>query len=215
MTESFDRAARQGESLAESVRSQTRESFDALRESLDAAARQSLALAENTSAAIERMDEAFTRLGVGLQQASDASAALVGGASQAARSTGVLETEVERLRATLAPVHSDIETVTSMVDELRNADERAGTHQDAEQTAEAVRQIGEALRAIAADGAVATERAQQAAQYIEDLTQSVRTTVSETRRAAEALRDLATEAQARVEDLRQREPTGFSRLWNR
>ena len=89
---------------------------------------------------------------------------------------------------------------------------RAG--RDTEQTAVAVRQIGETLRTITAEGAAATEQAAKAAELFDVLTRSVRTTEVETRRAAEALRVLANEAEARAETLRQRPNPSFG-FWKR
>ena len=101
-----------------------------------------------------------------------------------------------------------------MLDAIGELDARIRAGRDTEQTAEAVRQIGETLRTITAEGAAATEQAAKAAELLDALTQSVRTTEGETRRAAEALRVLADVAEARTETLRQHQGSGF-RFWNR
>ena len=101
-----------------------------------------------------------------------------------------------------------------MLDAMGELDARIRAGRDTEQTAAAVRQIGETLRTITAEGAAATEQAAKAAELFDALTRSLRTTESETLRAAEALRVLANEAEARAQTLRQDQGSGF-RFWNR
>ena len=162
----------------------------------------------------ERINEAFDRLGSSLGHASDVSAAFGNSAHQAAKSTAVLELEVSKLCAALAVVHAGTEAMTGMLDAMGELDARIRAGRDTEQTAAAVRQIGETLRTITAEAAAATEQAAKAAVLFDALTRSVQTTEGETRRAAEALGVLANEAEARAKTLGQ--PPGLGiRLWNR
>ena len=202
------------QSFHDEIRSTSGQSLDALRRNFDAAAKQSLSLTQNVSTLHERVDEAFGRLGSGLGHASDASAAFGNSAHQAAKSTAVLELEVDKLRTTLAAVHAGAEAMTGMLDAMGELDARIRAARDTEQTAAAVREIGETLRTITAEGAAATEQAAKAAELFDALTRSVRTTEGETRRAGEALRVLANEAEARAETLRQGQGPSF-KFWNR
>ena len=192
LRQNFDAAAQQAEALPErlrsahdgyltevrettrsfhdEIRSASGQSLDALRQNFDAAAKQSLSLAQNVSTVHERIGKAVDVLG----HASNASAAFGNSVHQAAKSTAVLELEVDKLRAALA----------------------------------------ETLRTITAEGAAATEQAAKAAELFDALTRSVRTTEGETQRAAETLRVLANEAEARTETLRQHYGSGW-RFWNR
>ena len=147
-------------------------------------------------------------------QRSDASAAFGSSTRQAAESTTALEAEVEKLRAVLVTVHVGAEAMKDMLDAMGELDARIRAGRDTEQTATAVRQIGEALRTITAQAEAATARAAEATELFDALRRSARTTEDETRRAAEALRALATEAEARTEALRQRQGSGW-RFWNR
>ena len=201
-------------SFHDEIRSASGQSLDILRRNFDAAAKQSLSLAQNVSTVHERVDEAFDRLGSGFEQASDASAAFGNSAHQAAKSTAVLELEIDKLRPALAAVHAGAGAMMGMLDAMGELDARIRAGRDTEQTAAAVRQIGEMLRTITAEGAAATERAAKAAELFDALTRSLRTTESETLRAAEALRVLANEAEARAQTLRQDQGSGF-RFWNR
>ena len=201
-------------SFHEEIRSASGQSLDTLRQNFDAAAKQSLSLAQNVSTVHERVDEAFDRLGSGFEQASDASAAFGNSAHQAAKSTAVLELEIDKLRTALAAVHAGAGAMMGMLDAMGELDARIRAGRDTEQTAAAVRQIGETLRTITAEGAAATEQAAKAAELFDALTRSLRTTESETLRAAEALRVLANEAETRAQTLRQDQGSGF-RFWNR
>ena len=201
-------------SFHDEIRSASGQSLDALRRNFDAAAKQSFSLAQNVSTVHERIGDLFDRLGSGLEHASDASAAFGNSAHQAAKSTAVLESEVDKLRTTLAAVHAGAEAMTGMLDAMGELDTRIRAGRDMEQTAAAVQQIGETLRTIAAEGAAAVEQAVKAAELFDALTRSVRTTEGETRRAAEALRVLANEAEARAEILRQHQGSSL-RFWNR
>ena len=236
LRQNFDSAAKQAEALPErlqaaqdehlaEVRETTRsfhedlqsasgQSLDALRRSFDAAAEQSISLAQNVSNVHKRIGEAYESLGSGLERASDASAAFGDSVHQTAKSTAALEVEVDKLRAVLAAVHAGAEAMKGMLDAMGELDARIRAGRDTEQTAAAVRQMGETLQTLTAEAAVATEQATGAAKLFDALTRSVRTTEGETRRAAEALRILADEAEARVETLRQRQGSGW-RFWNR
>ena len=236
LRQNFDAAAQQAEALPElfrsahdgyltevrettrsfhdEIRSASGQSLDALRQNVDAAARQSLSLAQNVSTVHERVDEALDRFGSGLGHASDASAAFGNSARQVAKSTAVLELEVDKLRTALAAVHAGAEAMTGMLDAMGEMDARIRAGRDTEQTAAAVRQIGETLRTITAEGVAATDQAAKAAELFDALTRSVRTTEGETLRAAEALRVLANEAEARAKTVRQQQGPGFG-FWNR
>ena len=210
----LDEVSETTRSFHDEIRSTSGQSLDALRLNFDAAAKQSLSLAQNVSTVHERIGVAFDRLGSGLGHASDASAALGNSAQEAAQSTADLELEVDKLRAALAAVHTGAEAMTGMLDAMGVLDARIRAGRDTEQSAAAVRQIGETLRTITADGAAAIEQAAKAAELFDALTRSVRTTEGETRRAAEALRVLANEAEARAKSLRQGQGSSF-RFWNR
>ena len=123
--------------------------------------------------------------------------------------------EVGKLRTALAEAHAGADAMRSMIDAIGDADARLRAGRDAEQTAAAVQQISDALGTISARTATATQKAVEAAELFDALTQSVRTTESETRRAADALRVLADEADERVEVLRQRQGQGWGRFWDR
>ena len=201
-------------SFHDELRSASGQSLDALRRNFDAAAERSISLAQNVSTVHERIGETYESLGSGLGRASDASAAFGDSVHQAAKSTTVLEVEVDKLRAALAAVHSGIEAMRGTLDAMGELDARIRAGRDTEQAAAVVRQMGETLRTIATEAAAATEQTVKAAELFDALTRNVRTTEDETRRAAEALRVLANEAEAQAETLRQREGSGW-RFWNR
>ena len=201
-------------SFHDEIRSTSGQNLDALRQNFDAAAKQSLSLAQNVSIVHERISEAFDSLGSGLGHASDASATFGNSAHQAAKSTAVLESEVDKLRAAFAALHAGAEAMKGMLDAMGELDARVRAGRDSEQTAAAVLQMGEALRTTTVELAAATERAAKAVELFDALTRSVRTTEGETRRATEALRVLANEAEARTETLRQRKGP-FLRFWKR
>ena len=202
-------------SFHDEIRSASNRSIDVLQRNYGAVAEQSLSLAENLSAVHERVDKAFDNLDSGLKHASNASAVFGDNADRAAKSAGILELEVGKLRTALAEAHAGADAMRSIVDAIGDADARLRAGRDAEQTAAAVQQIGDALGTISARTATATEKAVEAAELFDALTQSVRTTESETRRAADALRVLADEADERVEVLRQRQGQGWGRFWDR
>ncbi len=178
-------------SFHDEMRSASGQSLDALQRNFDAATKQSLSLIQDAATVHERIGEAFGTLRSGLGHASDASAAFGNSAHQAARSAVVLELEVDKLRAALAVLHAGTQTMTGMLDAMGEMDAR-----------------------IRAEGAAATEQAAKSAELFDSLTRSVRITEGETRRAAEALRALANEAEARAETLRQRKGLPFG-IWNR
>lgn len=201
-------------SFHDGIQSANSQNLDALQRNSDAAAKQSRSLVENLSAVNERIDKAFDNFESGLRHASDASATLSNNANQAAKSTALMEEEVGKLRTALAPLHAGTEAVMGMVDVIGELDARIRAGRETEQTAAAVQQIGETLRTITAEAAAATEHAARAAELIETLTGSMQTTEGETRRAAEELSVLASEAEAQTKNLRQRQGSGF-RFWNR
>ena len=232
----FDAAAQQAEALPErlrsahdgylaevrettrlfhdEIRSASGQSLDALQRNFDAAAKQSLSLAQNVSTVHERIGKAFDSLESGLGHASDASAAFSDSVHQAAKSTTILAEEVDKLRAAFAAVHASTESMKGMLDAMGELDARTRAGWDTEETAAAVRQIGEAHRTITAQAAAASEQAAKAAELFDALTRSVRATEGETRRAAEALRALSLAAETRAETLHQRQGSGW-RFWNR
>ena len=201
-------------SFRDEIRSTSGQSLDALKRNFDAAAQQSLSLTQNLSAVHEQIGEVLDRLGSSLGDASDASAVFGSSADQAATSTVALKSEIESLRTALAAVHPAAEAMTGVLDAMRELHTRIIAGRDTEQTAEAVRQIGETLRTIAVDGAAAAKQAEKAAEVFNAFKQSLRTTEEETRRAAETLRVLADEAEARTENLRQSQGSGL-RFWKR
>ena len=201
-------------SFHDEIQSASSQNLDALQRNFDAAASQSLSLTRNLSTVNERISKAFDNLESGLAHASDASVALGNTTNQAAKSTRVLEAEVEKLRAALAPLHAGAKAMTGILDAMGELDERIRAGRDTEQTAAAVRQIGETLRTITAEAAAATEHAARATELLDVLTRSIQKTEGETRRAAEALRVLASEAEARAENLRQQRRSVFG-FWNR
>ena len=201
-------------SFHDEIRSASEQSLDSLRQNFDAAAKQSLSLAQSVSAAHERIDETLDRLRSGLGHASDASAALGDSARDAAKTTTILEGELDKLRTNLAEIHTRTDAMTGMLDAMRDLDTRMRAGGDTVQTATAVRQIGEFLQTITADAAAAAAQAAKAAELFATLAQSVQTTQGETQRAAEALRTLANTAEARAESLSQRQGSGTG-FWRR
>ena len=201
-------------SFRDEIRSTSGQSLDALKRNFDAAAQQSLSLTQNLSAVHEQIGEVLDRLGSSLGDASDASVLFGSSADQAAKSTVALKSEIESLRTALAAVHPAAEAMTGVLDAMRELHTRITAGRDTEQTAQAVRQIGETLRTIVAEGAAASEQAAKATELFDTLTQSVRATVEQTEGTAEALRVLADEAEARADTLRQGQGSGL-RFWNR
>ncbi|MDE0363993.1 MAG: hypothetical protein OXP09_00305 [Gammaproteobacteria bacterium] len=226
-------------SFHDEIQFATRQNLDALRQSFDAAAAQSLAVVQNMSNIDEQIGEAFDRLKSGLANASDASAAFGDSAHRAANSTAVLKSEAERLGATfgdsaeqaanstavlrseaerlgglLEPLRTSTEAVAGVLNSMQEIDERIRTGRDTEQTAVAVRQIGESLKTITDEGATATNHAVKAAESLDTLLQSIQMAEGETRRAVEALGDLASGAELVAETLRKRESPRRP-FWNR
>lgn len=201
-------------SFHDEIRSASGQSLDTLRASFDATTESFLSLAQNLTTVHERIGKVLDNLESGLGHASNASTALGNSAHQAAKSTSVLEVEADKLRAALAAIHTSAEAMKGMLDAMGELDARIRAGRDAESTTAAVLQIGETLQSITTQAAAATERTVEAAELFDALTQAVRRTEGETRRAAEALRTLADEAEARTEGLRQRQDPGW-RLWNR
>lgn len=198
----------------DNIQSASSQNLDALQQNFDAAAKQSLSLAENLSTVNERIGEASNKLESGLGRASDASAALGNSADQAAKSTAVLEVKVEKLHAALDPLRAITATMAALLDAAGELDARIRAGRDSEQAATAIGQIGDTLRSITDKAATATNHAARAVELIDALTRSIQTTEGETRRAAEALRILATEAETRAESLRQRQGSAFG-FWKR
>ncbi len=203
------------QSFREEVRSISGESLDSLRRNFDAAAKQSVALAQNLTTVHDRIDESFDSLKSGLKHASDASAAFGDSADQAARSQAVLESELEKLRTALASLHNGADAMKGILDAMGELDARMRSGRDTEQTAAALQQMGETLQTVAADGAAAAEQAAKAAALFDAVTRSLQATEGETRRAAEALRNLANEAETQVETLRQRQDSKLLGFWKK
>ena len=201
-------------SFHDELRFASGQSLDALRRNFDTAAEQSLSLSQNVSTVHERIGEAYESLGSGLGRASDASAAFGDSVHLAAKSTTVLEVEVDKLRVALATVHSGVEAMRGTLDAMGELDSRIRAGRDTEQAAEVVRRMGETVQTIATEAAAATAQIVKAAGLFDALAQNVRTTEGETRRATEALRVLADEAEARAEALRQHRDSGW-RFWKR
>ena len=202
------------QSFHNEIRSASGQSLDALQRNFDAAAIQSLSLTQNVSTVHEQISEVLNRLGSGLGDASDASTAFGSSAHRAAKSTEVLGSEIEKLRNVVTAVHTAAETMTGMLDAMGKLHERMSAGRDTEQTAATVQQIGETLKAITVEGATATQQAGKAVELFDALTESVRATEEETRRATEALRVLTNEAEARTKILRRGQSSSF-RFWNR
>ena len=196
------------------IRSASSESLDSLRRNFDVAANQSLSLAQNLTTVHDRIGESFDSLESGLKHASAASAEFGDSAQSAAKSHAVLESEVEKLRAVLAALHAGAEAMTGILDAMGDLNTRIRAGRDTEQTAAAVQQMGETLRTVAADGATAAEQAAKAAALVDALTRRLQMTEDETRRAVEALRSLANEAETQVETLRQGQGSGLG-FWKR
>ena len=201
-------------SFHDEIRSASDQSLSDLRRNFGAAAEQSLTLAKNMSSVQERIGKAFDGLGSGLGNASDASATFGSSAQQAAESTAALESEVNKLRADIAQLHAAAQAMMSVLASMGELDARIRASRDTEQTAAAVRQIGESLQTIVADGMAATAQTAKAAELFDALTLSIRATEDETRRAAQALRALTDEADERAKTLRQHRGSGF-KFWNR
>ena len=201
-------------SFHEEIRSASAESLDSLRRNFDAAAEQSVALAQDLTTVHDRIGNSFDSLESGLKHASVASAAFGDSADQAAKSHTALDSELEKLRTVLAALHAGAEAMTRILDAMGDLDARMRAGRDTEQTAAAVQQMGETLRTVAADGAAAAQQAAEAAALVDSLTRRLRATEGETRRATEALRNLANEADTQVETLRERQGSGLG-FWKR
>ena len=199
-------------SFQNDIQSATSENLNALQRNSDAATTQSLSLMGSLSTVNKRIGEALDNIEPRLGQAGDASAAFGENADKAAKSAGVLEVEIEKLRTAFAPIYAGAEAMTGILDSVAKWEVRIGSERDAVQTAVAVQQIGETLQTITAEAATATENAARAAESLDALAQSIQTAGVETQRAAEALCALASE----TETLSRRKGTGFFRsLWNR
>ena len=201
-------------SFHDEIRSASGQSLDALQRNFDTAAKQSLSLAQNVSTVHEQISEVLDRLRSSLGDASDASTSFGGSAHQAAKATEVLGSEIDKLSTALVIVHTTAEAMTGMIDAMGKLHARVSAGRDTEQTAAAVQQIGETLKTITVEGAAATRQAAKAVELFGALTESVRTTEEETRRAAQALRVLADEAEAKAKVLRRGQGSRF-KFWNR
>ena len=201
-------------SFHDDIQTESSKYLEALQKNSDDAAKQSRSLAETLSGVNERIDWAFNHFESSIRQASDTSTTLSDNINQAANSTALMEIEIGKLRTSLAPLHASTEAMTGMLDAIGELDARIRTDHDTEQTAAAVWQIGETLRTTTAEAAAATEHAARAAEMINTLTVTIQSIESETRRTAEALQALTTEAEARLESLRQHQRPRFG-FWNR
>ena len=198
----------------EGLQSASSQNLDALHRNFDAAAKQSRSLAEYLSDLNVRMDKVFGNFESSLENVSESSTALSNKTDQAAKSTASLEAKVDKLCTALAPLHIDTEAITGMLNTIGELDERLRSGRNTEQVAQSLQQIGETLRTIIDETAATTEQAARAVESIETLTRSVQKTEGETRRTAEALRALASEAEARVESLRQQQGS-ILKFWPR
>ena len=184
--------------------------LDALRRNLDAAAKQSLSLAEKLSLVNERISNVFD----GLEHASDASKAFAEGTHQAAGSTENLDSEVHKLRAALVELRAGIETMARTLETMGELDSRIRANHDADQASAVVQQMGDLLRTITKEGTAVTDQTARAAELFDGLRRGLQATEGETRRAAEALRVLANEAEKRTQALQQRQGSGLG-FWSR
>ena len=200
-------------SFHDDIRSASGQTFETLRHNFDAAAKQSISLTQNASFAHQEIRKVFDYFGSGLEHAGAASSALGDRVQLATRSTEVFEQEIEKLRIAIEAAGAGAKTMASTFATISELDLRIRSARDMEQTEAAVRQIGETLGAITAEGAAAIELAATAAELFSTLTESVRTTESETRRATEALRALAGEAATQMKTLRQRPGSGTRKPW--
>ena len=214
LRQNSDAATQQVEAFLERLQSASSRNLDAFQRDIDAGTKQSLSLMQSLSAVNERIGNAFDNLESGLTHTSNASAALSDHANQAAKSTRLLEVEVEKFRAGFAPLQARSATVLRVLDSMGEIDERIRASRDTELTVKVVQEIGEALRTITTEAATTTEHASKATELIDALMQSIQATEGETRRAAEALRALTKEAETQVENLRPRHGSGFG-FWNR
>ncbi len=198
------------------LQSASSQNLDALQRNFDAATKQSRSLAEHLSTANVGVGDAFDKLKSSLRHASDASTTLGNNANQAAKSTAVLEATTDKLHIALEPLHANAGAIAGILNAISELDAHIRSGRDTKQTAEAVQQIGETLRTITTEAAATTEHAARAAKLIDALTGKMQTTEGEAQRAEEALRVLAREAEAQVENLHyhQNQSSRF-KFWDR
>ena len=194
-------------SVHDELRSGSSQNLQALQQNQEATAQQAAALVQQLSGANERIEKALHSLETGLARAGDASAALGKNADLAAKSSEGLEAELEKLRGVLGPMYDRAPAVSGVLDAMGELEARIREGRNTEQTATAAQQIGEVFRAITEEAAAARDRAASATELMDALKSAVQESEDEIRRTTGALHDLANEAKARADDLRQ--PRGF------
>ncbi len=202
------------QSSLDGIQSTANENLRAIERELSDAATQSVAVGRNLSGVSQRIDQAFSNFESGLGRAAHSSANLAENADQAAKSTASLDIELQKLGPVLQPLHSGTETLTSLLESLKEFNGYIRASDGTGQTATALRQIGDILQTIAAVADASTQRAAKAASLLDSFAQSVDTTESETRRATQALEALAIAAEARADALRENQKSSFP-FWNR
>ena len=201
-------------SVYDEIQSASSQNLQALQQNQEATAQQTVGLVQQLSGANERIETVLQSLETGLARAGDASAALGKSADLAAKSSGGLEAELGKLRGVLGPLNASAPKVSGVLDAMGELEARIREGRDAEQSATAVRQIGEIFEAITVEGAAARDHAASATELMDALKIAVQNNEAEIRRTTDALHDLANEAEARADDLRQPRGSGFG-FWNR
>ncbi len=201
-------------SFHDELQSASNQNLQTLQRNQETTSQQVAALVQQLSGANERIEKALQSLETGLVRAGDASAALGRNADLAAKSSEGLEAELEKLRGLLGPMSDRAPKVSGVLDAMDELEARIREGRNAEQTATAAQQIGEIFRAITEEAATARDRAASATELMDALKSAVQESEGEIRRTTGALHDLANEAEARADDLRQPRRSGFG-FWNR
>ena len=201
-------------SVRDEVHSASAQDLQKLQQSQEATTRQVAALVQQLSGANERIEKALHSLESGLTRAGDASAALGRNADMAAKSSEGLEAGLEKLRGGLTSLNDRTPAVSGVLDAMSDLEARIREGRNAEQTATAVRQIGEIFRAITAEAAAVRDHAESSTQLMDALKRAVQKNEAEIRRTTGALRNLASEVEARADDLRKPRGSAFG-FWNR
>lgn len=196
------------------IQSAASQNLDTLQRSFEAAAKRSLTLGQNLSNVDQRVDKAFDNLESGLERAINANGALGNSADQAAKSTAILQAEIQKLHAALAPLQAGAESVTSLLGSVEEFNSHIRAGRDTERAAELLREIGKTLETVTAEADTSAQRAARTSNLLDAFKQVMQTTEGEARRAAEALGALANAAEARAKTLRENQRSGFG-FWNR
>ena len=194
-------------SVHDELQSASSQNLQTLQQNQEATSQQATALVQQLSGANERIEKALHSLETGLARAGEGSAALGKNADLAAKSSEGLEAELEKLRGVLGPMYDRAPTVSGVLDAMGELEARIREGRSTEQTAMAAQQIGEIFRAITEEAAAARDRAAGATELMNALKSAVQKSEKEIRHTTDALKDLANEAKARADDLRQ--PRGF------